>query len=96
MDLRLSTSNFLNRGKSFIFLRCSARARAPPACEGRDTAYGFDIVYPNDMVSADFRRMTIGENYNPALGYVPRTGRAHHLSAGWSSDPGRSSGASGR
>ncbi|MCC7174718.1 MAG: carbohydrate binding family 9 domain-containing protein [Bryobacterales bacterium] len=73
IDLRLATSNFLNRGKSFIFSLYGSRTRTA-GLKGKDAAYGFEFVYPNDFLSADFRNLTIGENYNPALGFVPRTG----------------------
>jgi hypothetical protein len=79
LDLRMASSNFLNRGKSFIFSVFGTRTRTA-GLRGKDAAYGFDVVYPNDLVSADFRRMTIGENYNPALGFVPRVGVRIHSS----------------
>jgi hypothetical protein len=37
-------------------------------------AYGGEIAYPNDFVMASYRWTTIGANYNPAMGYVPRVG----------------------
>jgi hypothetical protein len=73
LDLRMSTSNFLKRGKSFLVSVFGTRTRTT-GVKGRDTAHGFEVSYPNDLVSANYSRMTIGENYNPALGYVPRTG----------------------
>jgi hypothetical protein len=73
LDLRISTSNFLNRGKNLTVSAYGTRTRTA-GVKGRDTAHGFDVVYPNDFLMADFRRLTIGENYNPAMGFVPRVG----------------------
>ncbi len=72
-DLRLSTSNFLNRGKLFTVSMYGLRT-GTAGLRGQDHAFGLDVIYPNDFVSADFRISKIGENFNPALGYVQRTG----------------------
>ncbi len=73
LDLRMASSNFLNRGKTLVLALYATRTRTA-GIRGKDAAYGIDIIYPNDLVFADFRRLIIGENYNPALGFVPRTG----------------------
>jgi hypothetical protein len=32
------------------------------------------ISYPNDLISGEYKWMKIEENFNPALGFVPRPG----------------------
>ena len=39
-----------------------------------DAAYGFEVSYPNDLVDVIYRWRHVGENYNPALGFVARRG----------------------
>ncbi len=39
-----------------------------------DTAYGFKLEYPNDLWDANVSFTTIGEDFNAALGFVPRKG----------------------
>jgi hypothetical protein len=39
---------------------------------GQDIAYGGTIEYPNDTVNWSFNFMELGENFNPALGFVNR------------------------
>lgn len=71
VDLRLGTSNFLNRGKNFSVTLYGVRSRTE-GVKGRDGAYGFQVFYPNDRFSGDFSSMTIQENFHAALGFVPR------------------------
>lgn len=42
--------------------------------EGGGSAYGFALGYPNDLISASAKVEVIGEDFNPALGYVRRKG----------------------
>ncbi|MBI2840408.1 MAG: hypothetical protein HYX75_18985 [Acidobacteria bacterium] len=39
-----------------------------------DYAAGFELDYPNDLWSVALSGKRIGENFNPAMGFVPRTG----------------------
>jgi hypothetical protein len=73
LDLKLATSNFLNREKNLSLMLFGSKSRTT-GIEGRDAAYGGVIAYPNDFVSLQYKWMKIGENYNPALGFVPRRG----------------------
>ncbi len=41
---------------------------------GDDTAFGFDLEIPSDVLSAYVGTQIIEENFNPALGFVNRTG----------------------
>lgn len=71
VDLRLGTANFLNRGKNFSVTLYGVRTRTE-GVKGRDGAFGFQVLYPNDRFSGDFSSMTVQENFHAALGFVPR------------------------
>ncbi len=73
LDLKLATSNFLNREKNLSLMLFGSKTRTT-GVEGRDTSYGGEIAYPNDLLSLSYKWLKIGENYNPALGFVPRKG----------------------
>ena len=73
VDLKLATSNFLKREKNLSLALFGTKSRTS-GLEGRDSSYGAVVAYPNDLVSAQYKWMKIGENYNPALGFVPRPG----------------------
>lgn len=73
LDLKLATSNFLNREKNLSLTMFGSKTRTN-GVEGRDTSYGGEIAYPNDLLSLSYKWLKIGENYNPALGFVPRKG----------------------
>lgn len=72
-DFKLATANFLNSGKNFSLTLFGSKVYTQ-GVSGGDTAYGGEIAYPNDFFMADARWLTIGHNYKPALGFVPRTG----------------------
>lgn len=73
IDFKLATSNLLNKGKNASLMLFGTKTDTT-GLDNRDTAYGGAISYPNDLVVLDYRWMNIGENYNPGLGFVPRTG----------------------
>jgi hypothetical protein len=73
VDLKLFTSNFLNHRKN-IGLMLFGTKSATPELKGRDTGYGAEFTYPNDFVDVGYRWRVLGENYNPALGFVARKG----------------------
>ena len=73
VDLKLGTSNFLNRRKSMNLTLFGSKTWTS-GLKNHDTSYGGMISYPNDLVSAQYKWINIGENYNPALGFVPRDG----------------------
>jgi hypothetical protein len=73
VDLKLATSNFLNRQKN-ISLMLFGTKTSTANLKNRDTSYGGVISYPNDFLQLQYKWMKIGENYNPTLGFVPRPG----------------------
>ncbi len=73
IDLKLATSNFLKSEKNLSLTLFGTKSRTS-GIEGRDSSYGGALAFPNDLVFAEYKWMRIGENYNPALGFVPRPG----------------------
>jgi hypothetical protein len=73
MDLKLATSNFLNRGKNLSVMLFGSKTQTT-GIENRDASYGGTLSYPNDFLRFEYKWMNIGQNYYPALGFVPRTG----------------------
>ncbi|MCP5115421.1 MAG: carbohydrate binding family 9 domain-containing protein, partial [bacterium] len=72
-DMRLATSDFLGRGKNLRFTAYGAKTNTP-GVNSRDMSYGGEISYPNDLLYTRYSWQEIGENFNPALGYVRREG----------------------
>jgi len=73
VDLRLATSNFLGWEKNLSLMVFGSKTRTS-GVEKRDAAYGGEIAFPNDLLSLSQKWIKIEENYNAALGFVPRTG----------------------
>ena len=73
LDIKLATSNFLNQGKNFSVMMFGSKT-STTGIETRDTAYGGVVDFPNDFLALQYKWMNIGQHYNPALGFVPRTG----------------------
>ena len=73
VDLKIATANLFNRGKNFRSLFYGSKTNTP-GMKGNDTFWGGEIVYPNDLVYVWYRWRWVGENYNPALGFMRRTG----------------------
>ncbi len=73
VDMNLGTSDFLGRGKNLRFSLYGAKT-ATPGLVGRELAHGGGISYPNDLLYTRYSWEEIGENFNPALGYVRREG----------------------
>jgi hypothetical protein len=70
-DARFATSTFgggRNVGLDLFVQRTDDRTR------GRDYAAGFGLVYPNDRWDLFLNWKQIGDNFQPALGFVPRVG----------------------
>jgi len=72
-DLRLFTSSFLKRDQNFG-VEAFALKTNNEAASGKDSSYGFAVSYPNDLWSLRLDWRHIGENFRPALGFVPRAG----------------------
>lgn len=73
IDFKLATSNFLNTNKNLSLMLFGSRTNTT-GLDKRNNAYGGTISYPNDLMELQYKWVNIGENYNPALGFVPRTG----------------------
>jgi len=88
VDARLATSHFRggrNLSLSLYGLRTDDRVSAKV-----DYAYGFKLDYPNDLWNVALNWKRIGEGFNPAMGFVPRTGiRSTDLYAAFQPRPGR-------
>jgi hypothetical protein len=71
-DIRLATSEFKgnkNLSTSLFFLRTDDEASGKT-----DYAFGGNIDYPNDLWDCSFGWRQVGDDFNPALGFVPRQG----------------------
>ncbi len=73
LDLKLGTSNFLGRHKNMSLTLFGSKTWTS-GLKDHDASYGGMISYPNDLVEAQYKWIVIGENFNPALGFVPRDG----------------------
>jgi len=73
IDFKLATSNFLDRNKNLSLMLFGSRTFTTDL-DDKNNAYGGIIAYPNDFMELEYKWINIGENYNPALGFVPRTG----------------------
>ncbi len=73
VDMKLATADFLKSGKNLELTTYGSKT-STPELRGNDMAYGVQVSYPNDLVSATYQWQQIGENYQPALGYVRRSG----------------------
>jgi uncharacterized protein DUF5916/cellulose/xylan binding protein with CBM9 domain len=71
-DVRLATSTF--RGDKNLSLALYLLGTDDEATGARDAAGGFVIDYPNDRWDVALGWKQIGENFQPALGFVPRVG----------------------
>ncbi len=83
-DVRLATSEFKgdkNLSASAFFLRTDDEASGKI-----DYAFGGNIDYPNDLIDCSFGWRQIGDDFNPALGFVPRQG-IRRLSPGFAFKP---------
>jgi hypothetical protein len=84
-DVRLFTSKFLGNDRNFgvdgFVLKTANKDLI-----GKDYSYGFGVTCPNDLWSASASWKRIGENFQPALGFVPRS-NVDKLSLGFEFDP---------
>ena len=84
VDVRLATSTFRgnkNLSTSAFFLRTDDQATGTT-----DYSFGGNVDYPNDLWNCSFGWRQIGENFRPALGFVPRRG-IRRLSPGFAFKP---------
>ncbi len=86
-DARFATSNFKD-GRN-LSLNLFAM-RTDDTALGADYAFGFRAEYPNDRWLGSLGFKQIGEDFRPALGFVPRTGvRKADAEVGFQPRPGR-------
>ncbi len=71
-DARLATSEF--RGGKNLSLDLFFFRTEDEASHTSDYAGGFRLDYPNDLWDIALTSIQIGEDFRPALGFVPRTG----------------------
>jgi hypothetical protein len=72
VDARFATSTFhgdKNLSSSWFLLRTDDQTSGTS-----DYSFGGNLDYPNDLWDTSFGYRQIGENFRPALGFVPRTG----------------------
>jgi hypothetical protein len=87
-DVRLATSRF--HGGKNLSLDLYAFRTDDQRSGKADFAYGFKLDYPNDLWDAALTGKQIGERFQPALGFVPRTGiRKSELYIAFQPRPGR-------
>jgi hypothetical protein len=86
-DARLATSNF--KGGRNLSLDLFAM-RTDDTTLGADYAFGFKAEYPNDRWRGMLALKQIGDDFRPALGFVPRAGiRKAEADMGFNPRPGR-------
>jgi hypothetical protein len=73
VDLKLATSNLLNSRKNLSLTLFGSKTNTT-GLKNRDTSFGGFVSYPNDLLKLHYKWMKIGQNYNAALGFIPRTG----------------------
>lgn len=71
-DARFATSSF--RGNKNLSLSLYYMRTEDETSDTSDYAAGFALEYPNDLWFANIGWKQIGEDFRPALGFVPRTG----------------------
>jgi Domain of unknown function (DUF5916) len=70
-DVRLATSRFLGGSRNFS-VSAHAIKSITESRHGKNTSYGVEAQYPNDIWDAQFTWRDIPENFRPALGFVQR------------------------
>jgi hypothetical protein len=71
-DLHLFTSRFLGRDQNFG-VDAFGLKRSNEGVKNKDSSYGFSMRYPNDLWGLGIDWWHIGNNFAPALGFVPRS-----------------------
>ena len=71
-DARFATSSF--QGNKNLSLSLYMMRTDDEASDASDYSAGFALEYPNDLWYGNLGWKQIGDDFNPALGFVPRTG----------------------
>lgn len=72
-DMKIATADLFGSGKNFRSLFYGSKT-STPGRKGDDSFWGGEVVYPNDLLYLWYRWRFIGDNYNPALGFMRRIG----------------------
>jgi hypothetical protein len=72
IDTRMATSTF--RGDKNLTFNAFLFRTSDEASHSSDYAGGFQLEYPNDRWRANIAWKQIGDEFQPALGFAPRTG----------------------
>lgn len=72
VDVGLATSTFL--GSENLAATGYVLHTTNPRKTGQSSAFGAELSYPNDPLSAEIDYMEIQEHYDAAVGFTPRTG----------------------
>jgi len=70
-DVRLATSNFLDRSRNLIFNAYGLKSLNEGNSQ-RDSSYGASVEYPNDLVEMELIWRDVQKDFEPALGFVSR------------------------
>jgi Domain of unknown function (DUF5916) len=88
VDARLATSHF--RGDKNLSLSLYAMRTDDAVSKHVDSAFGVEVDYPNDLWNAQLWWKQIGDRFDAAMGFVPRTGiRKSDLYVAFQPRPGR-------
>ena len=80
-DYQYRTSEFLgNKQLEINTFVLGTKASPENASSFSDEAYGLSINYPNEPISVTFEMLEIGEDLQPAMGYVRRKGNRRYKS----------------
>jgi len=86
-DLRLTTSRFLGGSRNLDVTAYAVQSDAEDR-PGDDWSYGFSARYPNDRFDGQVAFREIQSNFDPALGFVQRSGvRMLRLAASYNPRP---------
>jgi len=77
VDFKYGTSHF--RGNKNLIISGYFLRSFTEGMSGNQHSYGFMVDYPNDLWDINIGAKEIGDEFNPALGFVPRIGiRRYH------------------
>jgi hypothetical protein len=76
-DFTYATSHFRGGDRNFR-VGLSGQVMNRPGVKGDRTATAIKVDYPNDLWSLSWTTLRIGDAFQPALGFVPRTGIYKH------------------
>ena len=71
-DIRLGTSRFLGGRRNFNVSAYYLDARTP-GVDNDHAMSGVALAYPNDLWNINLGWLQVQKNFNPALGFIPRT-----------------------